>query len=762
MNEPPLHGDINRAHDGGSRMVVTRSGRLVAAEELQRRRAEIEDARNRRLARTMKRLFRKPRGRLPRRTTPPRPTPGATRPADRAGAVTFHFAHSAITADPARAGRAAEHQRYIERGGMDLEDTDPAGSANAYIERDGAVERDRSGRPTVITNIGDDFRERFQFWNRVNRIESEAVGTLGIKLHPAHSGEWWAEARDDPLIPPAAEKMFAAFDEIKRPKKRGRKPNPNKPVTVALTPDEVTQVMDWAKTVREWKNRKAPLVATQPRHGRVQSRIIAELPCELTADQRRQLVEDFTKELERHGFPYVAVVHRPEAGNDERNYHLHLAYYDRPAKRRPSGLWDFEVEPGPDIDGRKPKPDWVTRKGWVVGLRRRYCELMNEHLARAGIDKRHFAESYAAKGIERTPARHMGYNHAVIADEEKPPAADKEVPGAEKAPDIQPLTEADKEELAEAGRWVAMVDLWQARGLIDRARHAVLHRLAETSRKSREPLAKVKIARRQHQDVTRRMVSIAWHAKSRAEEALARLRTDGDDGRSARYRETAATLAEAEARIQRIRDLRSGEWAELEERYAAAREELAKAKEAEARLERVGRLIDDGLPLPPAGELEAATPVRPHPRKGPPSPVATPRTEATESEPSPEPAAPKMPRMGKAPPRPTQTPLAKETGAESLTEERHPESTSGFPEPLAKPAIPKWARLGKGPSPTRRAPSADQAEAEAHNNAKDASELPAPSSEPARPKMPRKGKGPPRTTHTDAHRLAKLDRDRGR
>ncbi len=62
MTEPPLHGDINRLHDGGSRMVVTRSGRLVAAEELQRRRAEIEDVRSRRLARTMKRLFRKAAG----------------------------------------------------------------------------------------------------------------------------------------------------------------------------------------------------------------------------------------------------------------------------------------------------------------------------------------------------------------------------------------------------------------------------------------------------------------------------------------------------------------------------------------------------------------------------------------------------------------------------------------------------------------------------------------------------------------------------
>lgn len=163
--------------------------------------------------------------------------------------------------------------------------------------------------------------------------------------------------------------------------------------------------------------------ACERRNGRVQSRIIAELPHEATPEERIHIATQFCKKLEDLGLPYWASIHAPTRKNDARNYHLHIAYSERPAKKHPEKGWDFEmverkkkanrtvVESRPLRQNRSAE---VRERGWVKKLRQHYADVSNAVLQEGGYEKRLDPRSYRECGVLKDPTKHLGFKaHAM-------------------------------------------------------------------------------------------------------------------------------------------------------------------------------------------------------------------------------------------------------------------------------------------------------------------------------------------------------------
>ena len=156
--------------------------------------------------------------------------------------------------------------------------------------------------------------------------------------------------------------------------------------------------------------------------GRVQCRVILELPHEVQPTTRLHIARDFCRTFENHGLPYWASIHAPYGRNDPRNYHLHVAYHDRPARKLPEGVWDFtakvvEVSANRARHTRRP---WKLDKDrecqgpkWIRQLRTHYAEVANFHLAADGVDKRYDPRPYSESGVNKEPTRHLGTRASV-------------------------------------------------------------------------------------------------------------------------------------------------------------------------------------------------------------------------------------------------------------------------------------------------------------------------------------------------------------
>ncbi|WP_046868777.1 MobA/MobL family protein [Microvirga massiliensis] len=388
---------------------------------------------------------------------------GSARPLSADGAQTFHFSHSYISKTSpilelikaARGGRrysnskATEHLLYIERDGaaekigkdkeflefdLDTEGDEfeklaraaagrSAGGQQDYLERPGAVERtpvhnlsdDELDKLEYASfgNIGDTLEERRHFWNALERFEQEPQGDqVSIKFvdHP----EWWELAVQNLQAAPThlrseLERQAAAGEPADFRKKL--------PTQAALA------IHEWAVAL----DHEAPITITPGRGGRIQNRIIAELPWELDGRERLEIVRNFTNKLAEKGLPFWAVIHAPDDNNDKRNFHVHIVYSDRPAARmkdpdKPNGpeLWDFEIRKEkvyknytrrvvhPYAQNKLPEVSVGKESdAWVPILREHWEKVSNAVMERVGIAKRYDARSYEAMGIQFDPLKHI-------------------------------------------------------------------------------------------------------------------------------------------------------------------------------------------------------------------------------------------------------------------------------------------------------------------------------------------------------------------
>ena len=191
--------------------------------------------------------------------------------------------------------------------------------------------------------------------------------------------------------------------------------------------------------------------------GRVQMRIVGELPKEVDQAARARICAHVIAPFEERRIPYVLAMHKPTPGNHKDNWHFHLIYYDRPTepfdpmglkaqlqagvlpverynKRyaghiaaalsdpavcKQAGKFDFEVQyTYQDDRGRKRtirpfvqnKDRSLTRCNFVKEQRDRMAQITNLELERAGANRRVSAERYADFGIIKKNGIHLGFN----------------------------------------------------------------------------------------------------------------------------------------------------------------------------------------------------------------------------------------------------------------------------------------------------------------------------------------------------------------
>lgn len=434
------------------------------------------------------------------------PSPMIDRPRTIAGATSFHFSYISIAkqAVPTVNGQpvegffgkeksaAVEHSKYIERDGAPEQRHDaPAASAGAdhaaYVERPGAVETiDTSalmseaverqitavinetptdeeaailglvdnvpdGIPSVFSNISDDSFERQEFWRAVERIEA-TPRVHQLILDPVESPAWWNEVETtnalDPEFKNHALMVAEAYRQhMSKPVPEGERRRPFEAAPLSVSTERAGKLIQQAQRLPGYRDSSPPFEFKSGRGGRVQFRLVAELPYELTAEDRALIVQNFCDHIggledrvhpdgskEKIGMMYTAVIHAPDLHNDDRNYHLHIVAYDRPARFLSEyGQWDFEYAETFNHRGqdrirypfRQNKIGQVTQGNaktglsnsgidFVPGLRRKFATITNSVLKARGIQRRIDPRKYSEMGIDRTPTEHLGTKAAAL------------------------------------------------------------------------------------------------------------------------------------------------------------------------------------------------------------------------------------------------------------------------------------------------------------------------------------------------------------
>ncbi|MDV2987606.1 MobA/MobL family protein [Methylorubrum zatmanii] len=353
------------------------------------------------------------------------------RPISPSGAVTCHLSQTAISKTSpilkmiraAKTGRrmsksyACAHQEYIDRPGAAERLPRAIGGSvggrggaeqQAYVERAGAVEADRHGGTTLSSfgTLGDTAEQRAHFWEVVESTERSPAGDR-VTVKPGENPSWWTQA-------------LAAIDEappVVQAVLREAGARRTAPLKLKLSTQDAFAFWRWAETVGE----HAPIDIAPGRGGRTQTRIIAELPFELDGHARHAIVCAFTEKLKQRGFPFWAVVHAPDANNDQRNFHCHIVYYDRPARRIPhpdtgAPTWDFAITRTKrranrttvlERPHRQRKDRDCHERAWIKDLRTDWGTCCNAVLAEVGLGKRVDLRSYKELGIDRTPGKHI-------------------------------------------------------------------------------------------------------------------------------------------------------------------------------------------------------------------------------------------------------------------------------------------------------------------------------------------------------------------
>jgi Ti-type conjugative transfer relaxase TraA len=152
--------------------------------------------------------------------------------------------------------------------------------------------------------------------------------------------------------------------------------------------------------------------AEKRRDARVSRKVELALPDAMTAEQREELVQAWAREIaNRYGVAVDWAIHLPGKEGDQRNHHAHLMMTTR--------------EIGPDGFGGKAALELSNtdqkKRGLAVGddaiyaLREVLAERLNQVAERHGLDLHADPRSYAERGIDLTPTKHIGV-HAVAMD----------------------------------------------------------------------------------------------------------------------------------------------------------------------------------------------------------------------------------------------------------------------------------------------------------------------------------------------------------
>jgi hypothetical protein len=133
------------------------------------------------------------------------------------------------------------------------------------------------------------------------------------------------------------------------------------------------------------------------------SEIIA-LPASLTARQRRKAVRRYCREFDKRGIAYTVGMHKPDPAGDGRNFHCHILYSLRPARRLGAYDWSFAVSKVQDVN----TPEGIAMR------RKAVVDAINKTLRAAGSAQRYTHLSNRARGLGR-PAPKRGQQQTWVA-----------------------------------------------------------------------------------------------------------------------------------------------------------------------------------------------------------------------------------------------------------------------------------------------------------------------------------------------------------
>ncbi|WP_307001501.1 MobA/MobL family protein [Sphingomonas sp. SORGH_AS_0879] len=389
-----------------------------------------------------------------------------------------------------------------------------------YVARDEALARGGDGAAMIETNIPGDAGAFF-----ATVLAHEDSGHPdGICLAERFDPKALRAMMQQPDIPPAlmtALERIMADPEAHRVEKAGRTDGGSKSRTHPFQVDaDITDCAGWLKE----HDPDGLVHLREGRGGIVQRRITGELSADLDLNGCRRVMKAMGSELARRGLRYYIALHAPTAANDERNWHFHLLYYDRPCERI-DGQWDFAIVEEKRTASRNRRRSYphrqkkcaeVRHKDWPMYMRRHFADAVNAELEAIGAPRRYDPRSYADMGIDAEPQEHLAPRLAFIA-----------ACGAAPAKDV---------ENAHKGWWARMVALLKQHDEIKKAdeeRVADLRRTCAEGPEETTFLADLarELARRRAEARTADVILSILHpmARSNAEQTAEKMRGHADD-----------------------------------------------------------------------------------------------------------------------------------------------------------------------------------------------------------------------------------------
>ncbi len=358
------------------------------------------------------------------------PAPFYRRPVSADGATSFHLKFSsikksqaAVAISGANAGRnpAASHDAYIT---AEHELQTPSSIHSAYIEAAG----DPASRTVeLLSNISPDPHMRERFWNAAWNYEK--AGTADhLAVHTDRgSPTLWRYLASSSDVPDRLVKI--AQGVCRQHSRKATLPaKARKPLRVDCEAGELDSLLDALKLIPDWDAENPPIRIALGRGGRVQHRVVFELPSELDREARGRIARSLADYVGARDLMFTAAVHEPDAHNDGRNQHVHFDFYDRPCRWiAEAKAWDLELSKperkkhGVTIANKSPvfqaKAGERFEKAatdFVRELRSEFAGYCNRELVESGSARRLDPRTFAAMGIVQRPTAHLGNEASVL------------------------------------------------------------------------------------------------------------------------------------------------------------------------------------------------------------------------------------------------------------------------------------------------------------------------------------------------------------
>ena len=299
------------------------------------------------------------------------------------------------------------HLDYLRR---QFESHDPFGDLHINM-RDEQVMRDEQNRLSYYSNIPGGIERHKSLFDAAERCEPGPKRFhLQVHTEALAALEELVEASDASFL---MQRMFDRLrsERAKRKAITAAKGRRFKEFRATVASGSRSEVTEWLRELKDHPRLKGRVSGKPGRAGRVQFRMVLELPVGLTAAERYAVMRDFCDELGGDGHMFVAAIHQPDRTNDKRNYHIHVDFYDRPAKWLDEhACWDFEYKVRKNGKDTYPLRQNKVRYSEPPALlfRERYIRIV-ERVRDGRQDIAEFLKgTYKDNDIDLTPLDHMG------------------------------------------------------------------------------------------------------------------------------------------------------------------------------------------------------------------------------------------------------------------------------------------------------------------------------------------------------------------